>query len=171
MKNLVLIGFMGTGKSAVGRRVARRLRRTFIDVDQQIVAREGRSIPEIFAQEGEAYFRDVESAVITAAAAEDGAVIATGGGAVLRAQNVQRLRANGALICLRADAETIAKRVSRRQSRPLLAGEGDVQERIVELLARRTPAYAVADLTLDTTGRSADAVANDIVRYARRLEP
>ena len=169
MRNLVLIGFMGTGKSTVGRRVARRLGRPFIDVDARIIEREGRSISDIFRERGEAYFRDVESAVIAEAAAQDGAIIATGGGAVLRAENVERLKAHGLLVCLHADASAIARRVGRRADRPLLAGEGDLRSRIEQLLAQRAPAYACADVTIETAGRSMDAIVNDVLRCATRL--
>ena len=168
VKNIVLIGFMGTGKSAVGRKVARRLGRPFIDVDERIEAREGRPIAEIFRDKGEPYFREVESAVIADVATHDGAVIATGGGAVLRPQNVERLKANGVLICLRADAATIARRVGRRPSRPLLTGEGDLRERIERLLAERTPAYAAADIMIDSDDRPLDHVVEEILRHAGR---
>lgn len=169
MKNLVLIGFMGTGKSTVGRRVARRLGRPFIDVDQRIIEREGRSISDIFRERGEAYFRDVEAIVIAEAAAEHGAIIATGGGATLRAQNVERLQAGGLLVCLHADAASIAKRVGRRADRPLLAGEGDLRSRIDALLVQRAPAYACANVTIETAGRSMDAIVSDVLRCAKRL--
>ncbi len=119
MKNLVLIGFMGTGKSAVGRRVARRLGCPFIDVDACIEAREGRTITELFRTRGEPHFREVESTVIAEASVQHGAVIATGGGAVLRPQNVERLKTHGVLVCLHADPATIARRVSRRKTRRL----------------------------------------------------
>ena len=169
MKNLVLIGFMGTGKSAVGRAVAQRLGRPFIDLDERIETREGRAIAEIFRDQGEPYFRDVESSVIAEAAAQEGAVIATGGGAVLRPQNVERLKANGVLICLRADAETIAKRISRKPSRPLLAGEGDVRERIERLLSQRAPAYAVADVTIDSDDHPVDRVVEEVLRHVQHV--
>ena len=168
MKNLVLIGFMGTGKSAVGRAVAQRLGRAFIDLDERIETREGRVIAEIFRDQGEPYFRDVESSVIAEAAAQEGAVIATGGGAVLRPQNVERLKANGILICLRADAATIARRISRKPSRPLLTGEGDVRERIERLLAQRAPAYAVADITIDSDDHPIDRVVEEVLRHVKR---
>ena len=169
MKNIVLIGFMGTGKSTVGRRVARRLGRPFIDVDGRIIEREGRSISGIFRERGEAYFRDVESAVIAEATREDDAVIATGGGATLRAENVERLKARGLLVCLHADAAVIAKRVGRRADRPLLTGEGDLRSCIEQLLVQRAPAYACADVTIETAGRSMDAIVNDVLRCAKRL--
>ena len=169
VKNLVLIGFMGTGKSAVGRKVAQRLGRSFIDLDERIEAREGQAIAEIFRAKGEPYFRDVESAVIAEAAVQGGVVIATGGGAVLRPQNVERLKANGLLICLRADAATIAKRVSRKPSRPLLAGEGDLRERVERLLAQRAPAYAVADVTIDSDDHPVARVVEEVLCHAKLL--
>lgn len=159
---------MGTGKSAVGRKAAQQLGRPFIDLDERIEAREQRAIGDIFRDSGEPYFRDVESTVIAEAAAQDGVVIATGGGAVLRPQNVERLKANGFLVCLHADAETIARRVSRKPSRPLLTGEGDLRERIEALLAQRAPSYAVADATIDSDDHPVDRVVAEVLRCANR---
>jgi shikimate kinase len=163
-KNLVLIGFMGTGKSAVGRRCARLLGYTFRDSDAAIVSRAGRSIPAIFAEEGEAAFRSLERNVIAELAATPGLVIATGGGAIMDEGNVANLRASGVVFLLTASPEVLLKRVGNAQSRPLLASASDPLERIQELLAARKPHYdRAAHFRVDTSYLSPDEVAEAIV--------
>ena len=111
--NIILTGFMGTGKTAVGREVAARLGRPFVDLDDLIVQRAGKAIPEIFAQDGESAFRALEAATCGEMAAPAGLVIATGGGAVVNPANREALAAGGTVICLEADLETILQRVGR----------------------------------------------------------
>src|SRR3990172_13053163 len=120
-KNLVLTGFMGTGKSAVGRRVARRLRMRFVDMDEVLEERAGMSISRSFAERGEDAFREMESALAAELGAREGVVIATGGGAMLREQNRTTLGRNGIIVCLGCDAETVLRRLGRNDDRPLLA--------------------------------------------------
>ena len=134
--NIILTGFMGTGKTAVGREVAARLGRPFVDLDDLIVQRAGKSIPEIFAQDGEPAFRALEAAICGEMAAPAGLVIATGGGAVVNPANREALAAGGTVICLEADLDTILQRVGRGDDRPMLAGPDRVA-RIRELLAAR----------------------------------
>ena len=134
--NIILTGFMGTGKTAVGREVAARLGRPFVDLDDLIVQRAGKSIPEIFAQDGEPAFRALEAAVCGEMAAPAGLVIATGGGAVVNPANREALAAGGTVICLETDLETILQRVGRGDDRPMLASPDRVA-RIRELLAAR----------------------------------
>ncbi len=111
MKNIVLVGFMGTGKTSVGLSLAERLDLTFLDMDDIIVEREGRSIPEIFDKDGEEYFRALERAIVRELAGKDGLVVATGGGVVLNRDNVDDFERTGLLVCLSASPEVILARV------------------------------------------------------------
>ena len=164
--NLVLTGFMGTGKSEVGRRVAQQLQRAFVDMDALIEAREGRSIPEIFAQEGEAYFRQREAEVIRELAEQEGLVIATGGGALIPEENRRRMAENGVIICLWADEETLIRRLAGDTHRPLL-NRPDWRRTLRELLARRRNAYAQLPHHVDTTDKTPDQVATEVIRVYR----
>lgn len=160
--NITLIGFMGTGKSAVGRKLARRLNWKFVDVDALIESMAGTSIPRIFAEHSEAVFRRLERRAIRRAVKADQQVIATGGGAFVDAANRSLLRTVGPVICLTAIPATIVRRVGpTRARRPMLAG-GEVRSRIERLLQQRAPAYAKADLTIATDGASADDVVERI---------
>jgi len=167
MKNIILIGFMGTGKSAVGRRLAARLGREFIDTDEEIQRVTGRTIVQLFAREGEVRFRSEEALVVKKLAARSGLVVATGGGAVLYPPNVEALRQNGILIGLTADPEVIYQRVRRKKDRPLLNGAGDLRKRIKELLDARADAYAVAEFTVDTGKHNQDEAVDLIVDYLK----
>jgi shikimate kinase len=148
--NLVLLGFMGTGKSAAGRRVAELAGRPFLDMDAELERRAGRSIPRIFAEEGEAAFRRMESQLAEEWGQREGAVIACGGGVVLREENLSALGRNGVLVCLAAPPEVILERTSHSRKRPLLEGE-DREKKIRELLAVRGPLYAKIPIQIDTS--------------------
>lgn len=163
--NIVLIGMMGTGKSTVGSLLAAATGKTFVDLDQRIVREAGRSIPDIFAAEGEAYFRDLESAALRNTLQEQGIVLATGGGAVLREANRLAMRGGGLVVALQATADEILARVGEDPNRPLLAG--GAKERITALLEERKELYAFAHLTVDTSGKSAEQVAAEILTYYR----
>jgi shikimate kinase len=163
--NIVLVGFMGTGKSAVGRRVARLLGREFVDLDELIVAQAGCTIPDIFELEGEAGFRARERAAVQAVAAksEHGLVVATGGGVVLNPDNVADLEKSGKVICLTATPETIHKRIGQDLNRPLLQG-GEAIKRIRSLLEKRAPVYARIQLQVPTDGRSLEEVVAAVIK-------
>jgi shikimate kinase len=162
--NTVLVGFMGTGKSVVGRRLAERLGRLFVDTDERIVAGAGRSIPEIFQSEGEQGFRERETAALRSLSDVTGAVVATGGGIVSRDENIALLRAIGPLVCLAARPEVILERTRPWHDRPLLAGAADPLGTVARLLADRAPRYALADLTIDTSEREIEEVVDEICR-------
>lgn len=149
--NIVLVGFMGTGKSAVGRALARRLRRRYVDTDGIIRQQTCMSIAEIFSEFGETAFRDVETEAAREAAAHRNVVIATGGGILGRDENVEILRSTGILVCLTAQPEVIARRTRPWTSRPLLANAPDPEERVRTLLAERAERYALADYTIDSS--------------------
>jgi shikimate kinase len=167
MTTVVITGFMATGKSSVGRALAQRLSVPFVDTDVLVEKAEGRSVSEIFATEGEAYFRAAERAAISAALAVADAVVATGGGAVLDPENMRAMQAAAPIICLRASAEAIEARArTGGASRPLLAGPAP-RERIAELLAQREPAYARADLLVDTTNRDVADLVEEVHSFLK----
>lgn len=165
-RNLVLVGFMGTGKSTLGRGAARALRRPFADTDALVVRRAGRPVPEIFAQSGEAGFRALEAAVAAEYARPRRAVVATGGGILTRPDNLAALRAGGVLVALSARPEVILARVGGAEAglrRPLLRGP-DPLTRIAELLRERAGLYAQADLELLTDRLRRDATLEELLR-------
>jgi len=163
--NLVLTGFMGTGKSVVGRRVAALLNRPFVDMDLEIERRAGRSIREIFAQDGEAAFRRMEAALCRELARQRGLVIATGGGALTFDGNRRALGETGLLICLTATVDEILRRLDSAHDRPLLAAP-DRRSRIEALLERRAAAYAAIPHQIDTTGLTPEEVAARVIALA-----
>jgi shikimate kinase len=165
--NLILVGFMGVGKSTVGRLLARRLGCRFQDLDERIVAESGCCIPDIFAREGEAGFRERETAALRALRGESGWVIAAGGGAMGRDANVVLMHALGRIICLTARPEVILERTRPWQDRPMLAGAPDPLRRIEELIAARAPRYALADLTVDTSELTVEEVVEGVCRALR----
>ena len=155
---------MGTGKSVVGRLLAQRLKWTFLDLDKAIEKEAGRSIPQIFAQEGEAGFRRRESQAVVETVGLTDHVIATGGGVMADEANVQTLRESGLLVCLTASPDVIMKRTAATLSaRPLLSG-ADPRDRIEGLLKLRAPFYAKADVTVDTDNRSIEDVVEEILK-------
>ncbi|MDD3828600.1 MAG: shikimate kinase, partial [Anaerolineae bacterium] len=167
--NLVVTGFMGTGKTAAGRELARRLGRPFFDMDAEIEARAGCSIHDMFARVGEATFRRLEAALCRELAARQGLVIATGGGALLAADNREILAASGHVVCLQASPDEIRRRVEGGDERPLLAG--DAGQAIDRLLAERAAAYGAFPLQVDTTGLGVDEVADRVLALVRGREP
>ena len=167
-KNIIFTGFMGVGKTSVGTRLARDLGFVFVDTDLLIEADQKITITEIFSSFGEQYFRDVESRIIGRVLADEGQVVSTGGGAVLRDENRQAFRKNGVTICLTARPEVIYDRIRHETHRPLLQVP-DPLARIRELLAARSPFYHQADFIIDTSDRTVDGVLGEIrekVRYA-----
>lgn len=167
-KHLYLTGYRGSGKSSVGRAVAKRLQRPWIDLDDEIESQSGRSIQAIFATDGEEGFRDLEQTVLEAISKRAPAVISLGGGAVLREANRRRIRNSGISVWLQADADTVLQRLHRDAStsrrRPPLTGLPPRQE-IQTLLAKREPLYAeVASYQVDTTGRGVRAITNRVLQ-------
>lgn len=164
IRNLILVGPMGSGKSAVGRQLARALRRPFIDCDSELEKRTGVDIPLIFEKEGEAGFRARECELIAELVARQGVVLSTGGGAVLLDENRQRLREGGVVIYLETSIEQQLKRVRQGERRPLLTGAPDLEGRLTELMTRRAPLYAeVAALTVRTDGHRVREVVDQIL--------
>ncbi len=148
--NLFLVGLPGSGKSTLGRALARRLGMSFVDADMELERRLGVTIPTIFEIEGEAAFRDREEASIAELVVRTGIVLATGGGAVIRAANRERLKANGTVVYLHAEPATLRERTRKSRHRPLL-NTADPLGRLVELYAQRDPLYRqVADCVLES---------------------
>jgi shikimate kinase len=147
-RSVVLVGMMGAGKSTIGRRLAARLHLPFLDADTEIeLAHAGMTIPEIFAAHGEPYFRDGEARVIARLLDGGPSVVATGGGAFMREETRQRIRDRAVSVWLKADADTIMKRVKRRADRPLLQ-TADPAATIARLIEERHPVYEGADITV-----------------------
>jgi shikimate kinase len=162
--NVVLIGYRGTGKSTVGKLVAERLGRVLVSTDAEIVKLAVQNIPEIVEQHGWEYFRDLETKICQDLAGRDGVVIDTGGGAILRSQNVERLKCTGKLFWLTAPVETIAKRIGADTQRPSLTGTKSFTDEIQDVLRERTPRYqAAADYIIETDGKSTTQVADEIL--------
>lgn len=157
---------MAVGKSAVGRNLARRLGRRFVDLDRLIEKTAGLKVREIFAQKGEAYFRQLEKETLAKVLSQEGQVVATGGGVVLDDDNLALLRDRSLLIGLNASTETILKRAGNGATRPLLKG-GDPRERIEELLNVRAARYAQAHATIDTDELTLSQVVDKIVEIAQ----
>lgn len=156
---------MGTGKSTVGALVAAETGMKMVDLDEQIVQKAGLSIPDIFASKGEAYFRELESVLLSSVLRQSGIVLSTGGGAVLREANRMAMLRGGTVFALRATAEELIARVGEDPNRPLLAG--DAEQRIRALLDERKQAYDFAHYAIDTTGKAAAHVAAEILTHYR----
>lgn len=161
--NLYLVGFMGVGKSAIGRRAARELKLRFIDSDHAIEKQEGKRISEIFAESGETHFRQLEADFIAHGHPDAGCVISCGGGLVVQPGMKERLKEKGVVICLFASPESIIERTSRNQNRPLL-DVPDPAVRIRALLKEREPIYMNAGSCITTEGRSIPEVVRHMLR-------
>ena len=161
-RSLVLIGLMGAGKSSVGKRLAATLHLPFTDADNEIEEAAGETIQEIFANHGEAYFRDGERKVIARLLSSGPQVLATGGGAYMDPETRNRIADSGLSIWLRAELPILMKRVRRRSNRPLLA-TGDPKETMKKLMEQRYPVYAEADLVVETRDAPHDTVVGEIV--------
>ena len=163
MKNLFLIGFMGAGKSSVSAGLGRMLGREVVEMDQRIAAQEGMSIPELFAQKGEPYFRACETALLKSFAQGAPRIVSCGGGVPLREENVVAMRESGTVV-LTASPEVILERVKDSDERPLLQGHKDVSY-IAVLMEQRRPRYeAAADITVDTSQLNIEEVCRQVLR-------
>lgn len=162
--NIVLIGFMGTGKTAVGKRLAALLDKEFYDSDQEIEAVTGMTIPQIFARYGEIRFRSEENLAIARLAQHDNCVISTGGGVTINPENMKLLREKGIIISLSAKPEIIYERVKRRNNRPLLKKD-DLYQSIVTLMAEREKYYQDADFFLDTSDLDFQEIIARIIEF------
>ena len=157
---------MGTGKTSVGRRLSHRLGMTYVDTDEIIEKTTGRCITDIFVQKGESYFRELESEAVYQVSGLDKHVISTGGGVVLRTENLAMLKRNGVVFCLSATSEEIWARVKNETHRPLLKAPDPV-EKIREMLKARQAHYALADYTIQTDGVPIEQVTDEIIEVFR----
>lgn len=171
MKNVILIGFMGTGKTSTGKALAQRLGKAFIDLDARIEEEYGETIPQMFASKGEAYFRSCEKAVVRQVSGRANAVISTGGGTVKDPENLAMLRQHGIIVCLSASPEAIYERTCRQGTRPILDAAGTDKtsrlRRIEELMEERAPMYRQADFSVDTSDASPLLAVERIVRILK----
>lgn len=162
MKNIYLIGMMGSGKTTTGRALAQMLQMPFIDLDDLIVEKSGKTINELFASEGEPYFRDLESKLLAEVVKKENQIIATGGGAVINAKNAELLKQTGLIIYLKTGFPVLWERVKTKKDRPLLKNQ-DPQKTLAELLEKRAPIYeSLTKMTFQTDGKTPEAVAQDI---------
>jgi shikimate kinase len=165
--NLYLVGFMGTGKSTVGRSVAHRLGFLFVDSDVEIERTQGRTITEIFAQQGEAAFRTMEREFVAHGHPAERCVVACGGGLVVQPGMLDELKSRGVVVCLHASIETILERTGRHRTRPLLEVE-DPEARVRSLFAQREPVYNRCGTVILTDSRPLHDVTAHVVRAWRR---
>ncbi|MET0483970.1 MAG: shikimate kinase [Aestuariivirgaceae bacterium] len=172
-QSIVLVGLMGAGKTTVGRRLAERLDLPFVDADLEIERAAGKTIPEIFADHGEAYFRDGERRVITRLLDNGPQVLATGGGAFMNAETRKLIAGRGLSVWLRADLPLLMKRVRRRSNRPLL-DTVDPEAVMRQLIDERYPVYAEAAITIDSRDLSHNVIVSDLLQalleYFSRLD-
>ena len=162
-ENIILIGFMGVGKTSLGKLLASKLGRAFIDLDEKIERDANMTIPEIFEKHGEKYFRELEKAAVKEVTTRKNLVIATGGGTVKDEENLQLLKNSGVIICLTTEPEEIFRRTEKRGERPVLDGGGNERlETIKKLLAEREKFYSQADFHVDTTDWSPLQIVNEI---------
>lgn len=164
--NIVLIGFMGTGKTSSGKKVAEQLGMTFIDMDHVIEERQNRKISDIFETDGEPYFRQLEFELAKELSGKDNLVIATGGGIVLNQENIENFKASGTVICLSANPQTILERVAKETHRPLLEGD-EKMKKILGILESRKELYGAITNQIDNTNLDVDEVAAKIIEIAK----
>jgi len=162
-KNIVLIGFMGCGKSLTSNKLAETLDRQVISTDKLVEQKEGQSIAEIFERFGEGYFRKVEKEIIKEISDQRGKIIDCGGGAVMDDENMANLKKNGHIVYLSASPESIYTNIKHRSHRPLLNVE-DPQSKIIELLEERKPYYEKADVTINADHRNINQIAEDVLK-------
>ncbi len=169
MKNIILTGFMATGKSSVGRRLAEVLNYKFLDTDKLIEEKTGKSIAQIFKEKGEACFRQLEGDVLEELGGAERVVIATGGGMITGKANYHRLQKLGPIICLQASPEVILERAGKKKDQRPLLKVPDPLEQIIALLGARDYAYARADFNIDTSFKDQEEVVRDILEYLNCL--
>ena len=168
MKNIFLIGFMGSGKSTIARVLSEKLGVAQIEMDEVIVQEQGVPITEIFEKYGEEHFRDIETDLVRRLQESDGVVVSCGGGAVLREENRKMMKASGVIVLLTAKPETILERVKHSTNRPVLNGHMNV-EYITELMEKRRACYEdAADFVVETDGLTRDEICEEIVTFVQK---
>ena len=165
-KNIYLVGFMGTGKTTVGKILAKKLNREFVEMDEEIEKREGKKIVDIFRLFGEPYFRKVEKEILKEIASCSNLVVSCGGGVIVDEENLKILKETGIVICLKAKPSIIYERTKKTKERPLL-NVPDPLKKIKELLARRAPFYAKADYFVNTSTLTPEEVSEEIIKILK----
>lgn len=163
MKNITIVGFMGTGKTIVAKKLAEKLCREFLELDAIIEKREGMSVKEIFEKKGESYFRKTEKEVVKEISQKEGLVISAGGGAIIDEENFKNLKRNSIIICLEASPDTILERTKGNVCRPLL-NVPDPKKKIEDLLQERAPYYKKADHSVNTDNLTVEQVVEKILQ-------
>lgn len=164
--HIFLVGFMGSGKSTVGKGLSKKMDRELMDTDEYIEKKDGRPISKIFAQSGEGYFRLMETMVLKEFSPLSSRIISCGGGMAIKSENTDLMKTMGKIVYLRANPETILKRVSRSDKRPLLEGNKNI-EFIQEMMEKRTPYYeGAADIIIDTDDKSIEEICDEIAYLA-----
>ncbi len=166
MKNIYLVGFMATGKTAVGKELAKKLQREFFDLDDLIEQRQNMRIVDIFREKGEPYFRRAEKDLVKEVSSKTDLIVGCGGGAIVDEENLTNLKKSGTVICLSADIDTILKRTQDCEDRPLLNVD-DRKSCINNLLKKREPFYNQANHTINTTNLNIQEVVNKIIAVTK----
>ncbi len=169
-RTIVLVGLMGAGKTSIGRRLASKMGLTFIDADTEIEKAAGKSIPDIFAEHGEAHFRDGERRVIARLLEKGGQVLATGGGAFMNVETRSAIKAHALSVWLKADLEVLLKRVAKRGGRPLLQDQ-DPAEVLQNLINIRYPVYAEADITVESLDVQHAQMVHEVLKALADYQP
>ena len=165
--NIFLIGFMGAGKSTIARTLQRELGCPLVEMDERIVQEQGMSINDIFAQYGEAHFREIESQLVVDLGKQEPSIVSCGGGVVVRPENTQNMKKSGRIVLLKASPETIFERVKNSTDRPILNGHMNV-EYIAELMEKRRALYEeAADITIQTDGKTREQICEEIIGKLR----
>lgn len=162
-RSVVLVGLMGAGKTSIGRRLAEKLAVPFVDADHEIETAAGKSIPDIFAEHGEAHFRDGERRVIARLLDNGAQILATGGGAFMNAETRTRINARGISVWLKADLALLLKRVAKRGGRPLLSN-ADPETVLRKLIEDRYPVYAEADIVVESADVQHNIIVNEVIQ-------
>ncbi len=165
-KNIIITGFMGTGKSVVAKELARKLKMEYVDMDQVIEKQQGLTIPDIFTKYGEKYFREQENKLVKELSKKENMVISTGGGTLISSDNTRILSQKGKMICLYADSQAIYNRVKRKNNRPLLNGE-NILDKINHLLKERKKVYDNIKWKIDTTNFTTQEVVDKIINLLK----
>ena len=169
-KNIFLIGFMGAGKTTVGRALAKNLGRDFVDLDEYLEKKLGITVPRIFSRYGECFFRDTESEALLSVSKKNRQVIATGGGVVLRDENWELMKKRGITVYLKTSPEILWNRIKDNTSRPLLQVENPYKK-LLELLSKRNALYEKADFTVDTVNVSPQNIVEEIEKIIGSVSP
>lgn len=165
--NIFLVGFMGAGKSTIARTLQRELGFPLVEMDERIVQEQGMSINDIFAQYGEAHFREIESQLVVDLGKQEPSIVSCGGGVVVRPENMQNMKKSGRIVLLKASPETIFERVKNSTDRPILNGHMNV-EYIAELMEKRRALYEeAADITIQTDGKTREQICEEIIGKLR----